>query len=685
MLNPHKKTTQKRHVCPRNCYSTCTMISHVKNGKLYQVTGDKENPYTNGTLCAKAYSYIKRNYHPKRLKYPYYQEVKGSGNFKRISWKTAIELIENRLIKIDQTYQSFLPVALYKYTGNLGVKHYASEEFFSSIGPTTRIVGSPCSSAGFDATVYDFGRSVSSDPDQLAKAKVIVIWGGNPAATSIHSIPLIQQAQVRGACLIVIDPIFTQTAEIADIYIQIKPGSDGALANFLTKTVIEKGFADQSFIDQYTIGFKRFSEKLDKLSRVDVLQETGMEDKALEVLTEKLMTSEPVFHWIGLGLQRHTNGGQMVRTINALAASTGMIGKEGAGVHYAHSDTWVFKNQQAFFNEHEDKSNRVLEMTKWIKDGPTSLEPPLEFMWVTCRNPLVQDPQPQQIRKHFNAIPFVVTVDQFMTPTARWSNLILPATTHFEEEDIAASYWHRGLALNEKAIEPYFESQSDLRIMQLIATKVDDRFSHPSDFPVHDSNEDYLRKQWTEAATNAFGIPRFDDAKGRLIFPAVSKIAWRNKKFDTPSGKYEFYSERAKNDGYNPLPINQATNAEENYPLQLLTPHDPYALNSQFHFLGLGKDGEAFIAIHEKTALDRGIEDGDMVKVFNDYGAFTLKAQVTYRVAHDVVMIYTGWYPNQGVNVNELVPVLETDMGDNCAGAKGIAFHDTFVEVERKF
>lgn len=675
----------KRHVCPRNCYSTCTMISHVKNGKLITISGDKDNPYTKGTLCAKAYTYIERNYHQQRLKYPYYQEVKGSGNFKRITWKTAIELIEDRLLKIDQKYHSFLPVSLYKYTGNLGVNHYASEEFFSSIGPTTRIVGSPCSSAGFDATSYDFGKSISSDPDQLAKAKLIVIWGGNPAATSIHSIPFIQKAQAQGAILIVIDPIFSHTAEIADIYIQLKPGSDGILANYLTKLAIEMDVIDRSFIDQFSIGFERFQEKLTQFSAAEVMAETGINEDALNVLTEIIIKSTSTFHWIGLGLQRHQNGGEMVRSINALAAATGMIGKEGSGVHYAHSDTWVFKNQQVFFNEHEDQRNRILNMNDWINNGPTLLDPPLELMWVACRNPLVQDPQPQRIREHFEAIPFVVTVDQFMTPTARWSNLVLPATSHFEEEDIATSYWHRGLALNEKAIEPYYESRSDLKIMQMIARKVDDRFHHPSTFPQHDSNEDYLRKQWTPAATKAFGIEDYDDAKGRVIFPDISLVAWRNKKFMTPSGKYEFFSQSAFEDGYDPLPISKKVNiAKGKYQLQLLTPHDPYALNSQFHFLGLGKNGEAFIAIHEKTALDRGISNGDIVRVFNEYGAFSLKAEVTYRVAIDVVMIYTGWYPNQGVNVNELVPVQETDMGDKSAGAKGIAFHDTFVEVERK-
>ncbi len=659
------------------------MISHVENGQLVKVAGDPDNPYTNGRICAKGLSYVDQVYHKERLKYPMYQKTKGSGRFERISWESAYEIIIDQWLDIDRKYGSLLPIGLYKYTGDLSVGHYAPEEFFSSMGPTTRIVGSPCAAAGFDAAFYDFGCGRSSDPEQLEAAELIIIWGANPAVTSIHSIRYLETARKKGAKLVVIDPILTKTAQLADYYFQINPGFDGLLANELAKFLIDHDLQDQTYINKYTHGFDAFHQALAGLTEDAVLENTGLSLDALSTLKKLLASSSRIFHWIGLGFQRHTNGGQMVRTVNALAAVHGMIGKPGSGVHYAHSDTWIFENQTAFFKEHLEETNRILPLNHWIDLGGTVLDPPLESLWISCRNPLIQDPQPSQIREHLKHIPFVVTAELFLTETAKWSNLVLPVTTFFEEEDIATSYWHRGFAFNEKAIEPYHEAKSDFEIMSGLACRIDERFHTPSSFPAHLTKREYLNRQWNNDVRRQFGFNDVHEAAEQIHYPEEKVISWDTHDYLTPSGKFEFYSEQALQNGLPPLPIHKQSVVQTNPDfLQLFTPHDSRGLNSQFKHTEAIPERMMQVYIHPDFAAKAGITEGDLVNVFNEHAKLTMKASVTKQVGRKVALIYQGSAISVDQAVNQLVSVIDSDMGEIASGSKGIAYYDSYVKVK---
>ncbi|AOM81728.1 molybdopterin-dependent oxidoreductase [Salisediminibacterium beveridgei] len=675
----------KRHVCPRNCFSTCSMISYVENGQLQKVTGDPENPYTNGRICAKGLSYVDHVYHKDRLKYPMYQKNKGSGRFERISWESAYDMIVDNWLAIDQQYGSLLPVGLYKYTGDLSAGHYAPEEFFSSMGPTTRIVGSPCAAAGFDAAYYDFGIGCSSDPEQMEEAELIVIWGANPAVTSIHSIRFLENARKNGALVVVIDPVLTKTAELADFYLQINPGTDGIFANALTSYLIDQDLHDEVYLNRHSHGFDAFKNELKGIDHGILLQQTGLQEEAVSFMKTLLTSSSKIFHWIGLGFQRHTNGGQMVRTVNALGAVQGLIGKPGSGVHYAHADTWIFENQTAFFKEHLEKNNRILPLTHWIDLGGTVLDPPLESLWISCRNPLIQDPQPGQIREHLKHIPFVVTADLFMTETAKWSNLVLPVTSFFEEEDIATSYWHRGFAYNEQAIEPYHESKSDYTIMKELARRIDHRFHSPSAFPTDLTKREYLNRQWNDNVRRQFGFSDVHEAVGQIRYPESALISWKNHDYLTPSGKFEFYSDRAQNNGLPALPIHkQQVVRTDPDSLQLFTTHDSRGLNSQFKGSRTIPERATAVHIHAEAAAAREISDGELVRVFNENASLTMKAKVTSLVHPSVALIYQGSATSTDEAVNQLVSVKDSDMGEHVSGSKSIAYYDSFVNIKPK-
>ena len=244
----HQGAKTYRNVCPRNCPSSCTMISHIENDSIHHIAGDINHPYTKGKLCAKGFSYAEKNNHRDRLKYPYYQKVKGSGKYIQITWEKAFQLMIRELLNIHHQFDSFLPLALFKGSGNIGVHHYVTDDFFSNLGETTRMFSSSSLFSGLNTTESDTIAVNGPDPSTIKEASMIIIWGANPAATNIHLIPYIIEAKVRGAKIVVIDPLYTQTAELADLYIQLRPGTDGAFASLLIKHLIEKNACDKSFI-----------------------------------------------------------------------------------------------------------------------------------------------------------------------------------------------------------------------------------------------------------------------------------------------------------------------------------------------------------------------------------------------------------------------------------------------------
>ena len=678
MNNQH--TTRKfKHVCPRSCPSSCTMISYVENDRLVHLSGDPTHPYTRGKLCAKGFSYPEKNSHRDRLKFPYYQKVKGSGKFIQITWDKAFELIIHEMLTIHERFGSFLPFALWKGSGNIGVHHYVTDEFFSSIGETTRIVGSSSLSIGFQAIQADLGAVWMSDPSTIKEASIIMIWGANPAATNIHLIPFIIDAKMKGAKLVVIDPIYTQTAELADLYIQLRPSTDEALANVLIKGLLARNALDNEFLEKYTVGFNEFLQMIQGIAAEECLLACDVAKEAADLLVDWLTTAKAVSYVIGSGLQKHgTSGGQAIRSIEALAAIRGDIGKLGGGIFFRCDDTMIFTNQSPL---HFNRQNRMMKGNELAKQ----FSPQVEMMWISCANPLTQEPNSIGLEQFMKEIPFVVTVDQFLTPTALMSNLVLPTTTHFEEMDIVTSFWHKEIALNEQAISPYYESRSEWRIMRELAVRLNQHSPNLCPFPIHSSEEEYLNAQFNDQVFKRYSIKSISDLKERSVSAKQTKIAWEDKQFATETGKFQFYSDAAIKTGPHPT----GTFVEEkrptsNYPFWLITPHHPYALNSQFHFIHLSDKEEAVARIHPKAAKELGIVDGEVVKVFNQQACIEIKAVYSSQVPKDIIMIYQGWYPRSKVNSNDLVSNLQTDIGENESASRSIPFYDTFVNV-RKF
>lgn len=239
-----------RNACPRNCYDTCSIKTYVRDGIVQFVEGAPESTFTKGALCVKGYTYPRRLYSPDRIKYPMIQDKRGSGNWRRISWDEAMDRIADKILEIKKRDGSLLGLGLTKYSGNFGITNYGVEGMMSSLGYTTRFVGTPCWPAGIDAQNYDLGDMWCNDPEDFVKAKYIIVWGGNPAWCSMHSMKYLYQARENGAKIVVIDPVFTQTAAKADMYWRVKPGTDGALALGMARHLLDKGLVNQGLCEQ---------------------------------------------------------------------------------------------------------------------------------------------------------------------------------------------------------------------------------------------------------------------------------------------------------------------------------------------------------------------------------------------------------------------------------------------------
>ena len=674
-----------RHVCPRNCYSSCSILGFVNNGRLEKVTGDPAHGYTKGLLCAKGYNYTNQVYHHDRLKYPMKQIPRGSGNWQRISWSEAIDIITDKIIELYERYGSHLSLALNKYSGNMGVLHHAMEGFFNGLGKTSRAVGNPCWASGMDALYYDYGGYQTSDMEDILYAKTIILWGVNPVWTSIHSMNYIYEAQSRGAKVITIDPIYTESAKKSDAYIQVKPGSDGSLAVAIAKYIVEHKLYDLEFIEKNTVGWNELKEHIENLSMEDALKDCGQNMEAIQFLAERFSQQKPATVWIGFGMQRNRNGGQNIRAINALAAITGNIGKKGSGVQFGRQATDNFTYQILNYHQIYDdqKGIRPIDINDFALDVQNQQDPPIKFLWITCRNLLSQSSNTEELKKALSSMELIVTAEHFLTETAQYSDLVLPATMLFEEWEIVASYWHHWVSINQPAIQPYYESKSDLEVARLLSRKLNQYKEGFSAFPTDLIDEEFIEQEFTQEFYDKLHIKNWRELLNGPRKEDLPKTAWGDLHFKTPSGKVELYSKVAKNNGLSPFGLELMENRVDNeYPYILLLNHEPFRINSQFQTLNSFKEmiQEPCVYLHPLLAKEKGIQDDTMVKVFNEKGEVIIRA----RYSHDVQQQTMFIYPNHPI-INKLITFTPADMGKLVTGGKGNALNNLHVDIENLF
>ena len=670
------------HICPRNCYDTCSMISTTVNGLLVSVEGNPAQAYTKGKICPKAMQDVKKVYSPARIKYPMRQKQRFSGDWERISWDEALSLIAQSILDIKHKFNSTLPIALNKYSGNFGALHNAMEWLFSGLGPTTRAVGSPCWSAGVDAQAFDFGRFVCSDPHSMNKAKLIWLWGVNPAWTAVHQMSAIFDAMDRGATVVCFDTHFSATAARSHRFIQVKPGSDGLLALAMCKVLLQENLIDLD-LENYSLGFNEFVSYLD--SEIDLAEAagiTGVKAETIRELAREYGQTHPACIWVGFGLQRYTNGGQTLRAIDALGALAGHIGEEGGGVNYAHFETWEFTDDQSL-QSHNARGNRLLNMNRFAAEALACSDPPLSLLWLSGRNPLAQDSDLELWRKLVRQLDLVVINDLFLTSSAEAADIFLPVTTHYEHWDLNASYWHYWVGVNEPAIPPIGETKSDLEIAWNVSAKLNALEPGSCDFPTHGSEKETVLRQLSPALLQKLGLTAPEEILANPLKAHLPTAAWGDRKFATPSGRFEFLSAAAAAAGFPALPSYvPARQPSLDAPLRLLTPHHTSMINSQSYLADTAPDCYE-LRLNPELARTYKLQDGDMAEIFNESGCRRVRVHFEPTIPTGVVIIYQGAIEQKESGLNVLLKSNTTDMGAVSTGAPGLALNETFVNLRK--
>ncbi len=671
--------------CPRNCYSTCSFKVQVENNTVQKIEAQPLNKATPEGVCLKGLSYVERANSPDRILHPL-QKI--NGKFEQISWDKAFEIISKKLIFFKSEYGSH-SVLFYAASGMSGLLNDVSYNFWKLYGGTTTVYGNLCWPAGLEATRLTFGEVKHNVPWDLENARLIVLWGKNPAESNIHQMLPIEKAMQKGARLVVIDPRRTPSSEQTDILVQPIPGTDAILALAIAKIIIEDNKHNKEFVEKYVQGFPEFAQSLKKIDIEKASQECGVPVDFIKELAELIGTIKPMTLIAGYGMQRYTNGGQTTRALLALSIITGNIGKKGACWHYANLQSYVFdavKEPENYYPAPEkDKPFRRAIPTALLGEKMLEIKnPELKMAWIERGNPISQNPDSNNTLKAFRKLDFIVVVEQFMTDTAREADIILPAKSMFEQSDIIGSYWNPYVQLKQKVVEPPGEVMPETNIYYRLAKTLN--------FKEEDikNNIPEPNDKAIDAWLNKY-LSRYDELsldllkKQPVLAPGLEEIAFSDFKFNTPSGKIELYSEQAEKIwNVNPLPTYEPLEEghrgrQKPFPLSLMSPNTKNRIHSQFGNLQCIKalDPYPVVVISPQDAKPRNIKEGDKVRVYNNRGELFIKAKFDYSIRPGNVVIINGYWNTEGGTPNLLSKGRETDMGH------GTAFHDNMVEIEK--
>lgn len=651
-MNEERKTI--RTACTLDCWDSCSMLAEIENGELISLKGDQRNPVTGTALCEKGYNHIKMRAHPERLKTPL---IKKDGVLVESSWDDALDLVASRLDTLRKNYQT---TALLYITsaGNTGILKRLDQRFFNTFGGVTMPIGSLCAGAGNEAQRFDFGRCLHHEPTDLLNSKIIILWGRNPVATGQHIVPWIKKAKENGAYLVVIDPLHTETTRLADLHLMPRPGADGALALAIANIIDSEGLLNIEYVNNNTLGFEEFREVYKRFDSGRTSQITGIDEEEILKLAKFYGTNKPGAIILGFGIQRYSNGGDTVRAIDALGAITGNIGRKGGGVSYNNHVTDHVFNKAPLTAPQLAVHKRTYKIARLAEEINTLNDPPIRFIYTARANPITQNMDTQKLVRAFESVDFKLTLDMFLTDTAKLSDVVLPVN-HFLEEDniVMPPSNHSYINYCNKVVEPPDGVKSELEILNELAKRLELK-----DFPIKTHNE------WLyEAMTPLFVAHDISIDKLKQVpikVPGILDIPWSDNSFHTPSGKFEFYSDTAKKEGFNPIAEYREISVKrtEEYPFHLLTPHLRGSLHSQ-HYVSMGDDHTPTVYMNDLRAHELGIENGERVRVSTEKGQLEAKLATDPKMPQDRIKIYEGWWLQRGGGINRLIPEVICDMG----------------------
>jgi anaerobic selenocysteine-containing dehydrogenase len=665
-------------VCSLDCPDQCGLLVHKKDGKIVKVEGDPNHPVTQGNICNKVRNMSERLYDSNRLTTPLKRiGAKGTGTFTPITWDEAIETIAAKWKALINQHgpEAILPYSFYGNMGNLTAEGM-DRRFFHRLG-ASQLDRTICSVAGSTGYKYTMGSSSGTDPEETTNTKLFIMWGINAVSTNMHQMTIAQKARKQnGAKLIVIDVHKNQTGRMADWFIPIRPGTDGALALGMMHILFAEEMVNRNFLKKYTVGFEELEEHVKQYDPETVSTITGVPVEDIYTLTRMYGETSPSLIRIGNGLQHHDNGGMIVRTIACLPALTGAWLEQGGGAIKSNS-SFLDYNTPALQRPDllENKQTRRFNMNQL---GKTLLEadPPVYSLFIYGSNPAIVAPESNKVRQGLAREDlFTVVHDLFLTETAKYADLVLPATSAFENLDFYTSYWHHYVHIQQPVIEPFGESKSNTELFRLLAEAMGFE-----DEALKDSDEELMRQALDHPANPYFKHVNYDSLVKEQYMKA-DRSQYSFDKLNTPSGKIELYSEQMVKKGYPGLPTHTPLVEDGNFPFLFIPGPNHNFLNSTFSNNEKHQKLEKAAKIHlnQEDAEKLGIEDGEVVRIWNGRGECEIIAAVGDNVLPGVVVSQGLWadMPGKKQLVNALAPDRLADMGG------GATFFSGRVNVEK--
>ena len=660
------------HGCTLDCFDCCKFNVYVKDNSIVKIEGDKNHPYTKGFICKKGLAHLDRLNHKDRI---YNPMIKKDNKWIEISFDEALNIMAEKLKEYKEKFGS-KSIMYYEQYGNGSILKSIGNIFLNMYGGASVSKGGPCWSAGIAAQKENFGDVRSHSLDDMLNSKNIFVWGKNPAFTTIHTMQMIRKAKANGSKIIVIDPIYTKTAEISDLYIRVKPGGDLALALAIGKIIIGKNLYDKEYIASYVLGFDDYKRYVESLDLNNLLEISGVSMDELESLVS-LYTEKYSTFLLGYGMQKYKSGGNTIKAINTLGAITGQIGFSGGGVNYAnkvypsvingdpYNSESLGDNRKFYTSDISDFIDYSIKGQTYYEDGIftknisneedlESLDIPVKMAIITKSNLLNQLPNLNKLKSSMDNIEFKVCFDMFMTDTAKECDMFIPTTSTLESEDlIYSSMTNPYITYNEKALEPKNIYMDEYYFFMELAKRMGIK-----EYP-NVSKREYLTKI-IEPLKDYYEDISLDKIKDEYITIHKS-VAWEDKKFLTHSGKFEIALYK------------DSLSYNDEDKIRLLTNHGRDSLSSQ-HFMDIEGISNAYI--NKRLALKKGIYDNEVVNLKSEDGSIKVKINIDESVGDNIVMMYVGLWNKHG-NPNILTNSGISDIGGQ------ITYNETFVDIEK--
>jgi anaerobic selenocysteine-containing dehydrogenase len=672
--------------CPHDCPSTCALeVERLDAHTIGRVRGAADNSYTAGVVCAKVARYAERVHHPDRLTQPLRRKgAKGAGEFEPISWDAALDEVAEAFIKATQQYGSEA-VWPYHYAGTMGfVQRDGIKRLRHVMGYSVQLdtICTPLARFGF---VAGTGALWGSDPREMPEADLVVIWGTNPVNTQVNVMTHATRARKeRGAKIVTIDPYRTGTAQQSDMHLAVKPGTDGALACAVMHVLFKEGFADRDYLARYTDVPDELEAHLQSRTPAWASAITGLSEDEILAFARLYGGTKRSYLRLGYGFSRSRNGSVNMHAASCLAAVTGAWQYKGGGAFFNNGGIYHWDKTLIEGLDAVDPKVRVLDQSRIgpvLTGDPQDLGdgPPVTAMLIQNTNPVVVAPESEKVRQGFQREDLFVCVhEQFMTDTAKMADIVLPATTFLEHDDIYQSGGHSHIVLGPKVIEPLADCRPNHEVICGLAKRLG--AEHPG----------FTMSAWEliDATLKASGWPDAETVRRERWVdcqPDFDTAHYING-FGHGDGKFRFapdWSALGADTAEMPrLPDHWTVidDASEDRPFRMVTAPARNYLNTSFTETptSIKREERPSVMIHPDAAAKLGVDDGARVRLGNERGSVVVRAKLFDGLQPGVVVVESVW-PNgafeEGMGINVLTGA---DAGKPAGGA---AFHDTAIWI----